>query len=140
MTLFEKAQEFFAAMNAKDFDKMVSMLSPTCVTHTPQGNFTVREEYRAWIVGLMRAVPDLTHELKGMSVESGDMVGFELHAFGTMTGPFVLPDIEIPPTGRHMDVGGTDFWRFNGDGLIEQYHLSFDQTEFIRQLGIGEWV
>ncbi len=36
-----------------------------------------------------------------------------------------------------MDVGGTDFWSFE-NGLVQQYHLSFDQAEFIRQLGIGQ--
>jgi predicted ester cyclase len=138
MSLFEQAEKFFAAMNAKDFDTMLSMLSPTCETRTPQGNFTGREEYRQWIAGLMRAVPDLTHELKGMRVESNDMLGFELHAFGTMTGPLAMPGGDVPPTGRHMDVGGTDFWRFNSGGLIEMYHLSFDQAEFVRQLGIGQ--
>ena len=137
MTLFEQAEKFFAAMNAKDFDTMLSMLSPTCETRTPQGNFTGREEYRQWIAGLMRAVPDLTHELNGMHVESANMIGFELHAFGTMTGPLGTPEGDIPPTGRHMDVGGTDFWRFGDDGLIHSYHLSFDQADFVRQLGIG---
>jgi hypothetical protein len=140
MTLFEQAQTFFTAMNAKDFDTMVSMLSPTCEIRTPQGNFTGREEYRQWIAGLMRAVPDLTHELKGIKVESGNTLAFELHAFGMMTGPLGTPDGDVPPTGRHMDVGGTDFWRFNSDGLIELYHLSFDQLEFLTQLGIGQQI
>jgi predicted ester cyclase len=137
MSLYAQAETFFAAMNAKDFDTMVSMLSPTCEIKTPQGNFTGREEYRAWISGLMRAVPNLTHELRGIKVESGDTVAFELHAFGDMTGPLGTPAGDIPPTGRHMDVGGTDFWRFE-NGLVQQYHLSFDQLEFLTQLGINQ--
>jgi len=137
MSLYEQAQTFFAAMNAKDFDAMVAMLSPTCEIKTPQGNFTGGEEYRQWIDGLMRAVPNLTHELNGIHVESGGTLAFELHAFGDMTGPLGTPDGDIPPTGRHMDVGGTDFWRFE-HGLIVQYHLSFDQLEFLTQLGIGQ--
>ena len=137
MSLYEQAEKFFAAMNAKDFDTMVLMLSPTCEIRTPQGNFTGRDEYRAWISGLMRAVPNLTHELNGIKVESGDTVAFELHAFGDMTGPLGTPDGDIPPTGRHMDVGGTDFWRFE-NGLVQQYHLSFDQLEFLTQLGINQ--
>jgi predicted ester cyclase len=137
MSLYEQAEKFFAAMNAKDFNTMVAMLSPTCEIRTPQGNFTGREEYRAWISGLMRAVPNLTHELRGIKVESGDTVAFELHAFGDMTGPLGTPAGDIPPTGRHMDVGGTDFWRFE-NGLVQQYHLSFDQLEFLTQLGINQ--
>ena len=137
MTLYEQAQSFFAAMNAHDFDTMLGMLSPTCEIRTPQGNFTGREAYRAWIGGLLRAVPDMTHELNGIHVENGDTLAFELHAFGTMTGPLTTPAGEIPPTGRHMDVGGTDSFRFE-NGLIQQYHLSFDQAEFIRQLGLGQ--
>jgi hypothetical protein len=60
----------------------VAMLSPTCEIRTPQGNFTGREEYRQWIAGLMRAVPNLTHELNGIHVESNGTLAFELHAFG----------------------------------------------------------
>lgn len=137
MTLYEQAQKFFDAMNAHDFETMLAMLSPTCEIKTPQGNFTGREAYREWISGLMRAVPDMTHELRGIKVEHGDTVAFELHAFGTMTGPLTTPMGDIPPTGRHMDVGGTDFWRFE-NGLVQQYHLSFDQLEFLNQLGIGQ--
>ncbi|MGE3270452.1 MAG: ester cyclase [Chloroflexota bacterium] len=138
MSLYEKAQRFFTLMNAHKLDEMVAMLSPTCETRTPQGNFTGREAYKQWIGGLLRAVPDLTHELKGIEVESGDTLAFELHAFGTMTGPLETPFGEIPPTGRTMDVGGTDFWRFDENGLVAQYHLSFDQAEFMRQLGLGQ--
>jgi hypothetical protein len=36
-----------------------------------------------------------------------------------------------------MDVGGTDFWRFE-NGLVQHYHLSFDQLEFLTQLGISQ--
>jgi steroid delta-isomerase-like uncharacterized protein len=136
MSLYEHAQNFFAAMNAHDFDTMASMISPTAEIRTPQGSFVGGQAFCGWIGGLLRALPDFTHELHGMAVESGDQLVFELHAAGHFTGPLATPDGDIPPNGRRIDVPGADFWRFK-DGLIVEYRLYFDQLDFLRQMGLA---
>ena len=73
-----------------------------------------------------RAMPDFTHEIRGIAVESDRAIAFELHATGTMTGPLAMPSGDIPPTGRSIDISASDFWRFE-DGLIALYHLYFDR-------------
>ena len=136
MSLLDQAQRFFAALNAQDLDQVVSMISPVCDIRTPQGTFTGGEAYRDWISGLFRALPDFTHELRGIAVESGPTIAFELHAAGTFTGPLAMPGGDVAPNGRFIDVPGADLWRFE-DGKIVEYHLYFDQMEFLTQLGIA---
>jgi len=80
MSLLERAQRFFTTLNAQDPDAVVAMISPSCDIRTPQGSFTGGGAYREWISGLFRAVPDMTHELRGIAVESGQTIAFELHA------------------------------------------------------------
>ena len=42
---------------------------------------------------------------------------------------------EIPPKCKTIDIPGSDFWRFEA-GLIVEYHIYFDQLEFLCQLGL----
>lgn len=133
--LFEKAQRFFTALNAKDLDTVVSMISPSAVIRSPIGSFVGGEAYREWMNMHFRALPDFTHEIRGLVAESGQTLAFELHAFGTMTGPLAMPTGDIAPTGRRIDVSASDFWRFE-NGLIVEYHLYFDGMDFFRQLGV----
>jgi steroid delta-isomerase-like uncharacterized protein len=135
MSLRQKTVDFFDALNRHDLDSAVAMVSPAAEIRTPMGSFTGGEAYRDWISTLFRAIPDMTHEITGFFVEAGETIGFELHAWGTMSGPLAGPAGDIPPTGRPMDVPGADFWRFE-DGRIVAYHLYFDYSDFVRQLGL----
>ncbi|NCR15926.1 MAG: ester cyclase [Microcystis aeruginosa LL13-03] len=136
MFLLEKAQHFFTALNAQNMNEVVEMISPSADIRTPIGSFTGGEAYREWMLMHFRALPDFTHEIWGLSAESGQTLAFELHATGTHTGPLVLPSGEIAPTGRTLDVSAVDVWRFE-DGLIVEYHLYFDLFDFLRQLGLA---
>ena len=82
-----------------------------------------------------RALPDFFHEIRGLTAEQDQTVAFELHAFGTFTGPLALPSGEAAPTGRQIDVSAVDFWRFD-DGMIVDYRLYFDRLDFLGQLGL----
>lgn len=134
MSLIKQAEQFFTALNAQDLDTVVTMISRSAEIRTPIGSFTGGEAYREWISTQFRAIPDFTHEIRGITVESDHMVAFELRAFGTHTGPMALPGGEVPATGRKIDMVGADFWRFE-DGLIVEYNLYFDRFEFLTQLG-----
>jgi len=136
MSLLKKAEQFFKALNAHDLDQVVSMLSPSANIRTPIGSFVGGEAYRKWIEMHFRALPDFTHEIRGLSAESGDSVAFELHAFGTHTGPLELASGVVPATGRRLDVSAVDIWRFQ-DGVIVDYHLYFNLLDFLGQLGLA---
>ena len=135
MSLLDQAKRFFAALNAHDLDTVVSMISLSANIHSPIGSFVGGEAYRQWMEMHFRALPDFTHEIRGMAAESDQTLAFELHALGTMTGPLAMPGGELAPTGRSIDVSAADFWRFE-DGLIVEYHLYFDRFDFFGQLGL----
>jgi predicted ester cyclase len=137
MSLLQKADKFFAAMNARNLDEMAAMISPHADVRTPIGDLTGPQEYREWIEMHFRAFPDFTHELRGIAVESDteQTLAFELHATGTHTGSLTLPSGDVPPTGRRIDVPAADFWKF-ADGLIVEYHLYFNLFDFLSQLGL----
>lgn len=135
MSLLKQAEDFFTALNAHDLDQVVAMISPSANISTPIGSFTGGEAYRDWMLMHFRAMPDFTHEIRGMAAESDQTIAFELHATGTMTGPLTMPNGDVPPTGRTIDVSAADFWRFE-DGLIVDYHLYFNLADFLAQLGI----
>jgi len=136
MFLLDQAKRFFAALNAHDMDTVVAMISPSAAIRTPLGSFTGGEAYRDWMNMHFRALPDFTHEIRGLATETGDTVAFELHATGTFTGPLEGPDGDIQPTGRMVDVSAVDIWRFE-NGLIASYHLYFDRLDLFGQLGVA---
>ena len=82
-----------------------------------------------------QAMPDFTHEIRGITVESNQSLAFELHATGTMTGSLVMSGNELSPTGRTINISASDFWQFE-NGLIVEYRLYFDRLDFFQQLGI----
>ncbi|QHG20430.1 nuclear transport factor 2 family protein [Nostoc sp. ATCC 53789] len=135
MSLLAQAKQFFTALNAHELDEVVAAIAPSANIHTPIGSFTGGEAYREWMLMHFRAIPDFTHEIRGMAVESDRTLAFELHATGTMTGPLAMPSGDLPPTGRSIDISASDFWRFE-DGLIVEYHLYFDRFDFFGQLGL----
>ncbi|MBK8176888.1 MAG: nuclear transport factor 2 family protein [Rhodospirillales bacterium] len=135
MSLHKQAQAFFTALNAHDLDTVAEMIDPQAQIRTPIGSFTGGEAYREWMQMHFRALPDFTHEIRGFTAETGEVLGFELHATGTFTGPLDLPGGVAAPTGRRVDISAVDFWRIE-DGLITDYHLYFDRLDFFTQLGL----
>ena len=136
MPLLDRAHEFFTALNAQDLDRAVAMLGPSVAVRTPLGSFVGREAYRNWIAAHFRAIPDFTHEIRGMAAAADQTLAFELHASGTFTGPLAMPDGDVAPTGRSIDVSAVDLWRFEG-ALVVEYHLYFDRLDFLGQLGLA---
>lgn len=136
MSLLRQAEYFFTALNAQAMDQVVAMIDPSADIRTPLGSFIGGEAYREWILMHFRAMPDFTHEIRGLAVELGQTLAFELHATGTFTGPLAMPGGDVLPTGRTIDVSAADFWRFE-NGLIVEYHLYFDQLDFRGQLGLA---
>lgn len=134
-SLLDRARAFFAALNAHDMDQVVAMLDPAVAVQTPIGAFTGNEAYRDWMLMHFRALPDFTHEIRGLAAEQGDVLAFELHAFGTFTGPLALPGGDADPTGRRIDMPAVDVWRFAGDRVVD-YRLYFDRVDFFTQLGL----
>jgi predicted ester cyclase len=135
MSLLAQAKQFFIALDSHDLDEAVALLAPSANIRTPIGSFIGPEGFREWALMIFRAIPDFSHEIRGIAVESDQALAFELHVTGTMTGPLAMPNGDLPPTGRSFDILASDFWRFE-NGPIVEYHAYLDRLDFFRQLGL----
>ncbi|MGH8906560.1 MAG: ester cyclase [Egibacteraceae bacterium] len=135
MSVLEQAERFFAALNAQDFDTVAAMISPSADVRTPSASFTGGEAFREWSLPQFRAIPDFIHKICGLTVESDQLLAFEVRATGTNGCPLTLPSGEVPASGRPIDIPAAGFLRLE-DGLIAEYHLCYDQLEFLTQVGV----
>lgn len=87
-----------------------------------------------WISEHFRAFPDLRHEIRGLAVESNQTLAFEWRHRNLRRASRDSRG-RNSPNRKTIDIPGSDFWRFEGE-LIVQYHIYFDQLEFLRQLGL----
>ena len=67
---------------------------------------------------------------------SGNHIVFEQVIRGTNTGPLLLPEGEIPPTGKKVELKVVWIARISPDGLIEEDRTYKDNADFMRQLGL----
>jgi steroid delta-isomerase-like uncharacterized protein len=79
---------------------------------------------------LMRAMPDLTWELRGDPIIQGDGVAYEWTLTGTNTGTWS----GIPASGQKVNIKGTTIMRIK-DGKIAYQADYYDVASLNRQLG-----
>ena len=97
---------------------------------SPSDKLTSPSELRAFVSALREAFPDLQVEVTDQ-LEEMDKVCTRITIKGTHNGPF----LDIPPTGKTIDVEGVVISRFQ-DGLIKEEWELLDQYKFLSQLGV----
>ncbi|WP_435217847.1 ester cyclase [Streptomyces sp. bgisy034] len=127
--------DFFAHVDAHDFDWVEQILHPECVIEAPGFQQKGPEMVTIWMAGFFAAFPDLAHRPHRI-VAAGDEVAVELEVTGTHTQDLAAPDGNaIPPTGRPIRIGLAEFWRLR-DGRVSEYRVYYDHFEFLTQLGL----
>ncbi|QYX75740.1 ester cyclase [Streptomyces akebiae] len=127
--------DFFAHVDAHDFDWVEQMLDPECVIQAPGFLQKGPEMVTIWMAGFFAAFPDLTHRPHRI-VTAQDEVAVELEVTGTHTQDLAQPDgSAIPPTGRTIQIGLAEFWRLR-DGRVSEYRVYYDSFELLTQLGL----
>jgi steroid delta-isomerase-like uncharacterized protein len=106
-----------------------SLYAPDYVSHNGlrQAN---REEDRGATQGWHQAFPDLRVTIDKIVAE-GDLVAVRLIAEGTNTGS----GNGLPATGKRVRTSGTTFFRIVDGKIVEEW-ATFDQLDFMRQLGL----
>ncbi|MHA4852863.1 MULTISPECIES: ester cyclase [unclassified Rhodococcus (in: high G+C Gram-positive bacteria)] len=124
---------FFACVDAHDFDRVESMLDPECEIVAP-GFTQVGAPYVClWMAGFFATFPDLRHRPRRVVVD-GNEIAFELHVTGTHTEDLPLPDgSSIPPTGRSLDITLGEFWTL-AEGRVKNYTVYYDHHDFLTQM------
>ena len=104
------------------------LLDPEHVTHDPTGDLYGPEGMRIDISGYRTAFPDFRMTTEDL-VADGDRVARRFRLEGTHAGDFM----GIPPSGRHVALGGIAIHRFAEGRLIETW-LSYDCLGLLDQL------
>jgi predicted ester cyclase len=117
--------EGFLALQADDAEWIV-----------PGATLSGKEEIRGWLEPFWQAFSSFRHDHTRI-IEAGDTVVAEGTWTGTHDGPLATPEGEVPPTGREVSFGFIVI--VDGDldaGVARKVHVSFDQLEFLGQLGL----
>ena len=127
----EVVREFFAALDAQDFDALSDLLVEEFVAHPADGTDRVgRDAVFELIRGFYSSFPDYTHTIEAVIAE-GDVVAGRVNYGGTHRGDFR----GVAPTGRQVDYNGM-FMLKVVDGMVTEAWSIDDNLNLISQLGM----
>jgi glyoxylase-like metal-dependent hydrolase (beta-lactamase superfamily II)/predicted ester cyclase len=127
------ARRYFEAIDARDLDTAVAMWAEGGRENVRGQVDTVAPDgVRAFIGGLIRAVPDLRMEVVSSTTEH-DRCAIQWRLTGTFAGPDSFGG--IAPTGTRIELEGIDLLTVH-DGLIQSNDAFSDSMTFARQIGM----
>lgn len=127
-------QQWADALSAGDIDNAVSLLSPDFVGHFTAMPQPVQgpEGFKGMYAYFIKpAFPDQKITIE-RHVSSGDRIGLQLHWTATHQGPF----LNVPPTGRTVEVHSTGIFRVV-DGKIAEEWMQEDFLALYQQITQG---
>jgi hypothetical protein len=126
--------EFFSAHQDHDYERMVSLCTPTAdVRFTPLGEGgmgKVAELGKALWSGLIDAFPDIDNTIHSFVENDGD-IACNVSIFGTQKKDFA----GIPTQGLKFKNDHIFVFRFNETDKITSIIISWDHDSFSKQLG-----
>lgn len=129
----ELIKEFYAAVDAGNFDKASSYLSPDLKVYMPFSSEPYnKESYRQLGMGFKQGFPDMQHVILE-ATESKGVCAFKAWLSGTNTGQLQ----GNPPTRNHVELPFIGYIRFNSDKKFEEVSVQFDVAAFNAQLMQG---
>jgi steroid delta-isomerase-like uncharacterized protein len=87
-------------------------------------------EFKASIIATRAAFPDLVTTIDDI-VAADDKVAIRWHSVGTHEGSI----FGVPPTGRSVEVHGSNFAHFSDDLVVEEF-VTWDPRALLTALGI----
>lgn len=107
-----------------------AVIAPNYVNHNMPAPVPGVEGFKQ-LIGMFRAgFPDMRVVLEDVIAE-GNMVSSRGVMHGTQLGSFM----DIPATGKHIEVGYIDIWRVENDKLAENW-VQLDMLGMMQQLGV----
>ena len=124
------AYQFFEAYNRQDIERMGQLVSSSNYSfHLPGMPSMDWNGHKQLLSALINAFPDFHHKLEDVVAE-GNKVAVRFTITGTHRGEFQ----GIPPTGKRVSIGGTDFLTIV-DGKITEERVFVDMIGWLQQLG-----
>jgi predicted ester cyclase len=124
-------EQIFAAIEARDFDRIDQLFADDYVEHAAMGDVHGREAFKDFLRGWFAAFPDMTMTVSDV-VQEGNIVYWTLSYSGTNTGEFN----GMPPTGKHVNVTSALNKGLIRDGKAIEHWQGNDAMELMRQLGM----
>lgn len=126
------ARHYFEAFANKDLAWLDEHIAPDFVRHDPGLPFEVHgpEGVRHLNSVFLTAFPDLRLDVEDV-IGEGEKVLVRLTIRGTHQGELM----EIPPTGREVEVGVLDLFHI-ADGKLAEHWAAIDNLGLMRQLGV----
>ena len=119
-----------AAWDRGEVDALDELLSPAYRRIESGGTEHDRDQFKASIVSIRAAFPDLTTVVDEIVVE-GDLAAVRWHSSGAHSQSF----LGVPATNRSVAVNGATFARFR-DGLVVEESVTWDPRALLTALGI----
>lgn len=132
------ASTFAAAIGSHDPAAWAAMFSEDAIYVVPDAPEPIRGQEALTAMGkaYFTAFPDIELEVRRV-IHQGQFVALEGATRGTFTGPMVMPDGEVPPTGRSFVAPLVTIFELTAAGLIAEAHEYHDPAGFATQVGLG---
>jgi ketosteroid isomerase-like protein len=122
--------------DARDIEGFLELQGDDVTWRVPGAELHGREEVHGWLEPFVRGFSSYRHELSRV-VEVDGMVWSEGTFNGVNDGPLVMPDGEMPATGRPVTFRfGMSVAMDEAAGQAAEVNVYFDQLEFLGQLGL----
>lgn len=125
----ELMDHWWAALDARDLDRVLDLFHPDCQFLLPGMRFGGAGQLKPYVENYLNAFPDFATEILD-SVASDTSIAFELRSTGTHTAPLATPNGELPPTGAQVVFESCLYIRAQ-DGKITSFHNYFDHPEWV---------
>lgn len=118
-------------INHGKVDVIDKYYAPEFVAH-PVGEDDIKgpEAYKQYLKGAFSVLPDFNVTIEDMVTE-GDSVAFRWTLRGTQKGPF----LNIPASGKKVEIECISFYRANKDGKFVEKNFICDNLGLLQQLG-----
>ena len=130
----ELLERYVELYNEGDLDACMELYAADAVQWMHDGLFEGVEAIRERLARDLVAFPDAKYVVESF-VEDGDTFADEWTFTGTNTGPFRLPDGDVPATGRPVELKGMELVEVR-DGRIVVDNLYYDFMSAVAQLGL----
>jgi len=123
----------FEAINKQNLDSLDELMAPDFVLHMHAQHAQGWEVNKRVIEDEIKAFPDLHVAIEDIIAE-GDKVCVRLQETATHTGEYR----GFAPTGNKLSYTVVAIWRIIEDKIVEAW-ITYDQMDFLKQLGVIKW-
>jgi steroid delta-isomerase-like uncharacterized protein len=123
--------KYVEAWNAHDPDAVAAFYASDAISRDVGEARPDRDSIRRGVGDYLAAFPNFHLGIMRVGID-GDLIAVEWHATGTHSGPF----LNVPATGRVVQVDGCLVARIGSDGLILSETLYWDVASLLEQIGL----